>query len=360
MTESTETTPRIRAASLARTSRAILEAVGATRAEAETVVNHLLGGNLAGHDSHGLGLLPQYVAHVRAGFAQPDQTLATLNDAGAVLQFDAQGGFGAVMGREATVAAIARAKELGLCAFTLGNAHHIGRIGGFGEQAAAEGCIFIGFVNVTDHDPLVAPFRGAEARFGTNPICVAIPATADSPAFLADMATSRIALGKVRVAALRGQTVPEGTLLDEDGQPTTTPPNVAVDGFKGALTFMGEHKGYALGFAAELLAGTLSRFGTVQPGNPRRGGVQNRMFALVLDPAAFNDRDAMAAEIDAMRTYVLAARPADPALPVLYPGDPERIARADREANGVPMEIATVETLDALAEELGAPKLERV
>ena len=346
-------TPRIPAERLRAATAAILEAVGCAPAEAAAVADHLLMANLSGHDSHGVGLLPMYVKHAQAGLVTPNETLGLINDAGAILQFDGRNGFGAVMGRAATAQAIERAKTTGLCAVTLGNAHHIGRIGGFGEQVAETGFIFIGFVNVTDHDPLVAPYRGAHARFGTNPVCVAFPSAEGSPSFLMDMATSRIALGKVRVAALRGQPVPEGTLLDEDGHPTTTPPNVAVDGFKGALTFMGEHKGYALGFAAELLAGVLSGFGTVQPEHARRGGVQNRMFALVLDPAAFGDPAAMAREVDAMRAYVLGAQPSQAGAPVLYPGDPERAARAERSRDGVPLEQPTVEAIDATARELG-------
>ncbi len=346
-------TPRIPAARLRAACTAILEAVGCEPAEAAAVGEHLLVANLSGHDSHGVGLLPMYVAHARAGLVTPNETLGLVRDAGAILQFDGRGGFGAVMGRDATAQAMTRARSHGLCAFTLGDSHHVGRIGGFGEQAAADGLIFIAFVNVTDHDPLVAPFRGGQARFGTNPVCVAIPAAGDAPVFLMDMATSRIALGKVRVAALRGEKVPEGALLDEHGEPTTTPPNVAVDGFKGALTFMGEHKGYALGFAAELLAGALSRFGTIQPEHPRRKSVQNRMLAIVLDPAAFGDRAAIDHEVAAMRAYALSATPSDPGAPVLYPGDPERMAREERLRDGVPLERPTVEAIEATGRELG-------
>jgi LDH2 family malate/lactate/ureidoglycolate dehydrogenase len=346
-------TPRIPAPKLRAACVGVLEAIGCSPAEAATIVEHLLTADLSGHASHGVGLLPQYVAHFNKGLVKPNQTLKPVNDAGAILQFDGQNGFGAVMGRDATSAAIARAKQLGLCAYTLGNSHHIGRIGGFGEQAAAAGFVFIGFVNVTDHDPLVAPHRGAEARFGTNPVCITLPATASSPVFLLDMATSKIALGKVRVAALKGEQVPEGALLDEHGKPTTTPPNVAVDGFKGALTFMGDHKGYILGFACELLAGALSGFGTIQPENPRRYSIQNRMFAIVLDPAKFGERGFIDHEIDAMRAYVLAARPIEPGEPVLFPGDPERAARAECARSGVPLERPSVEAIARVAQELG-------
>lgn len=346
-------TPRIPAQRLRATCTGVFEAIGCAPAEANAITEHLLTADLSGHASHGVGLLPQYVAHFKKGLVKPNQRLKAINDAGAILQFGGESGFGAVMGRDATAAAIGRATQLGLCAFTLGDSHHIGRIGGFGEQAAAEGFVFIGFVNVTDHDPLVAPYRGAEARFGTNPVCITMPATKRSPVFLMDMATSKIALGKVRVAALKGEKVPEGALLDEHGRPTTTPPNVAVDGFKGALTFMGEHKGYILGFAAELLAGALSRFGTIQPENPRRYAIQNRMFAIVLNPAAFGDRDAIDHEVDAMRAYVLAARPIDAKEPVLFPGDPERMARAEYGKSGVPLERPTLEAIAKVASELG-------
>jgi uncharacterized oxidoreductase len=125
---------------------------------------------------------------------------------------------------------------------------------------------------------------------------------------------------------------------------------------RGALAFMGGHKGYGLGYAAELLAGILSGFGTIGAGDAAREGLQNRMFALVLDPARFADPGWMAREAAALRAWALASPPADPDAPVLAPGDPERAAR---QRGAVPVPASVIAAFDALAEELGVAPLER-
>ena len=97
-------------------------------------------------------------------------------------------------------AAIGRCRETGVVAMTLANAHHIGRVGAYGELAAAEGLLSVHFVNGNSGTPRVSPFLGREGRMSTNPICIAVPGTKTTKPIILDFATSRIALGKVRVA----------------------------------------------------------------------------------------------------------------------------------------------------------------
>src|SRR5262249_57604019 len=103
-------------------------------------------------------------------------------------------------------------------------AHPNGRTGPYGELCAAAGLVSLNSVNITDQRPAVAPWRGSDGRFGTNPLCIALPGPAPDRPIIADMATSRIAMGKVRVARNKGEQVAPGTLLDAHGQPTTDPP----------------------------------------------------------------------------------------------------------------------------------------
>ena len=119
--------------------------------------------------------------------------------------------------------AIDTAREQGVAVLALRNSYHIGRIGAYGEQCAAKGMVSVHFVNATGHQPRVAPFGGRDARLPTNPFCVAIPASDRHKSVVLDMATSRIAQGKVRVARNSGLQVPEGCLLDSKGEPTTEP-----------------------------------------------------------------------------------------------------------------------------------------
>ncbi|MEM6429520.1 MAG: Ldh family oxidoreductase, partial [Deinococcota bacterium] len=198
----------------------VLTQLGSTPHEAEVVADHLVRANLTGHDSHGVGLLPTYVRHLQEGLAFPNRPMKVVQDAGSILMMDGQRGFGQRIAKEAMELALGRAKQLGLVAMTLRNAHHIGRIGTYGEQSLAAGLISLHFVNVTDHPPVVAPFGGSDARMVTNPVCVAI--SGETPVLL-DMATSAIALGKARVAMNSGVPTPEGSIIDAQGKPTTNP-----------------------------------------------------------------------------------------------------------------------------------------
>src|SRR5260370_30565290 len=111
-----------------------------------------------------------------------------------------------------------------------------------------------------------------------------MPGPAPQPPLLLDMATSGVAMGKVLVAKLAGKRLPEGNLIDAQGTPTTDP-EVMYQEPRGSLLPFGAHKGYALAVLTELLAGAMSGGGTIQPENPRRGGIVHKIVSLVVDPA---------------------------------------------------------------------------
>ncbi len=333
---------------------ACLQSAGAPEAAARVVAGHLVGANLAGHDSHGIGVLPLYVEHALDGRLDPKAAPVLAADNGAVIRVDGRGGFGAVTGRFAVEEGAARAKAHGVALTLVANTHHLGRIGGFAEQAAALNLAFISFVNVTGHRGIVAPWGGRDGRFGTNPVTVATPATPGHGPAVLDMATSRIAIGKARVAIAANKKVPFGSLLDEHGEPTDDPSGMGWGKTRGALTPFGEHKGYVLAFMAELLGGALTGHGTMQPEHPRDGGVRNGMSMILIDPAACGDWPGVAAEIDAFTDYCLASPPQDAETPVLAPGDPERIARAERAQSGIALDGMTRDRLNAAAEMTGA------
>jgi uncharacterized oxidoreductase len=345
------TAVRATADALRRLVSTITRAGGSAEAEANLVAEHLVAANLAGHDSHGVGMVPTYVRHVKTGLVVPNTRAKTVKDDGPTLMFDGGRGYGRAVAGEAMAAAIARCRQTGVVAMTLANAHHIGRVGAYGELASGSGLVSLHFVNVTDHRALVAPFRGTDGRFVTNPVCIALPATERQPALLLDMATSAIAMGKVRVARNEGHLVDPGILIDQAGKPTRDP-NVMYTEPHGALLPFGGHKGYALAVVTELLAGALSGGPTIHPGNPRAGGVINNMFTVLIDPARFAGVDWLRREIDGFLEYVKASPPADPALPVLVPGDPERLARAQRTREGIEIDATTWEEILAAGESL--------
>jgi uncharacterized oxidoreductase len=340
---------RLPAPEMTAFATALLRAAGARSADAITIAEHLVDASLAGHDSNGIGLLPGWLDQVDRQFVNLDSSERTLAETAIILRIDADGGWGAPAARRLIERAGAKALEHGLAAASLGNVHDLGRIGAWGEQAATAGLAALLFVNVTGQPPVVAPFHGSDARFGTDPICIAFPATAQRSAFLLDMATSRISLGRLKIAAAKGQDIPPGSLINEHGMPTTDPAGMSGEPRKGALTPMGRHKGYGLALACELLGGVLSGGGTIQPEHPRTGAVRNGLFAVLINPAMFGEAGWMEREIEAMASYALASPPMDWDSPVLYPGDPERALRGKRLRDGIPMPAELIEQLNAAA-----------
>ncbi|ATA24164.1 lactate dehydrogenase [Brenneria goodwinii] len=316
-------------------ARTLLRNVGCEEAEAACVAEHLVGANLKGHDSHGVGMLPHYVSFIADGIMQPNTPARMIRDGGAVLQFSGDRGFGQRTGKEAMQAAIERVKTTGVCLMTLSSTCHLGRIGTYGEMAAAAGLVSIHFVNVNDLDPIVAPWCGSEARFGTNPICIAFPKSENNAAFVLDFATSIVALGKTRVAYLAGKKFDEDVMRDCNGI-STNDPRVMWEGEKhGALKPIARHKGGGLVLAAEMLAGLLSGGGTIQPENPRHGAIVNNMTTIVIDPANMVSLAWLQKEYDAMLDYVRSSRAPDPEQPILIAGEPEIRTKAQRQAAGI-------------------------
>ena len=330
----------------------VLVAAGAAEADAAIVAEHLVDANLAGHDSHGIGMLPQYVRAIARGLLDP-RAHAVVEDAGGpILAVDGRRGFGMVVGREGIAAGMARAASLGLAAVALRNAFHVSRVGAYAEQAAAGGLVSIHFVNVVGHAPIVAPFRGADPRYMTNPVCIGVPGPGGEPAFLLDFATSRVALGKVREARARGDRVPEGFFIDARGR-SATDPSALLDPPKGALLPFGEHKGSGLALACELLGGALTGGGILSSVPFAEFLIGNNMLSLLLDPAKFPGGAGLARDVARTLAFVKESPPADPALPVLVAGEPAAASRAARLADGIPVAAGTWDDLVKEARKLG-------
>ena len=253
---------------------------GSSEREAELIAAQLVGANLTGHDSHGVGSLPVYLRNVGQGELPLNQALTVALDSGPLLVCDGNGGAGQVMGHDAIAMGIARAQEIGACVLGLRNSHHLGRIGHWAEQCVAAGLVSIHFVNVIS-TPSVAPFGGKAARLGTNPFAIGIPRSGQRP-IIVDFATSKLAVGKVRVAMNSGKTLPDGALLTAAGEPTNDP-SVLFGTPKGILLPFGEHKGWGLGLACELLGAALTG-GTTQSFPKRQNAVTNNMLSIIVSP----------------------------------------------------------------------------
>ena len=328
----------------------VVRGFGSAPAEVDAVARNLVEANLTGHDSHGIGMLPRYADAFLEGNLTPNQHVRTVLDAGGLLRLDGGSGFGQVIGREAMAMAIDRAKTLGSCILGLGQSHHLGRIGAWAEQAAAQGLVSIHFVNVVSR-AIVAPFGGSDARFGTNPFCAGVPLRGRDPVIL-DFATSVIAQGKTRVAHNKGEMVAPGCLIDDRGQPTQEP-RFAVVPPLGALLAFGGHKGAGLALMCELLGGALAAGQTQRDHDGTRRRVLNGMLSIVIDPARLGDIDAFEAEAEAFLDWMKASPAREGFDGVHVAGEPERAQRAQRLADGIPVDPTTWQEILQAAGKLG-------
>ena len=338
------------AAPLARAIAAIVAAGGSEPREAKIVAENLVTANLTGHDSHGIGMIPRYVESLKEGGLQPNRHPVVKFDGGALIAVDGQAGYGQVIGLEATAIAIERAKAHGVCVMALANSHHLCRIGQWAEQAVAEGLVSLSFVNVISRS-IVAPFGGSDARFGTNPCTIGIPLAGEAP-FILDMATSGVAQGKVRVAHNKGQKLPPGLLLDDQGKPTLDARFGVIEPF-GALTTFGLHKGYGLAVACELLGGALAGGGTWHTTDRSKKRVLNGMLTILIDPRKLGTANAFEREASEFIAWVKRSPPAPGSDGVRIAGDPERETRARRSRDGIAVDDTTWQEIRAAGAKLG-------
>lgn len=345
----------IDAGKLTKAIEAIVLKGGSNQREAGLVATNLVEANLKGHDSHGAGMIPRYVDSLLEGGLKVNQAPKIVLDTGSLLRLDGQMGYGQVIGHDSMNLAIERAQKHGLCAAGLANAHHIGRIGHWAEQAVAAGLVSMHFVNVVSR-PIVAPWGGSNGRFGTNPICIAVPRKGAPPIVL-DFATSRIAQGKVRVAHNQGKQIAAGTLIDDAGRPTTDPRYCVAPPF-GAILPFGEHKGSGLALMAELLGGALAGGPTGRVPFEGKKRVINGMLSILIDPAKLGTSEHLQAETEAFVDWLNAA-PAGAGFDKLrIAGDPEREWKAKRLKDGIPVDTTTWGEILSAAEKVGMARAE--
>lgn len=330
--------------------RELMHGFGSAPREAELVTENLIQANLTGHDSHGIGMLPRYANAFIEGGLTANAHVTTKLDSATLLALDGNAGFGQVIGHEAMELGIARAKAHGSCIVALANSHHLCRIGAWAEMAVAEGLVSMHFVNVISR-PIVAPWGGRDARFGTNPFAVGIPVAGREPVIL-DLATSVVAQGKTRVAHNKGERLAPGQLLDDQGEPTTDPKFGVVEPL-GALRTFGEHKGFGLALVCELLGGALAGGLAVHGRGEGKQRVLNGMLTVLFDPARLGDSALCSSEMHAFLDWVVASPPQAGIDRVRVAGEPEREMRAQRLAHGIPVDATTWTELLAAAARLG-------
>ena len=240
----------IDAGSLSTAVARIWAALGLDVADAQTVAADLVAADLEGIPSHGVMLVPMYVERFLGGSVSPRGHGDVVSDNGCAIVIDAQNALGQLTARQAVKIAVERAKKLGLSAVAVRNAFHFGTAGRYARLVAEQNCIGIVMSNTR---PLLPAPGGAEALVGNNPVAIALPSSGDFPVEV-DMALSASAMGKIRLAAAAGKSIPAGWAVDSNGRPTSDP----AEAIKGMLLPAAGPKGFGLAFIIDLLCGGLS------------------------------------------------------------------------------------------------------
>jgi hydroxycarboxylate dehydrogenase B len=326
----------------------IFAAAGCERSEHERIAHYLVEANLVGHDSHGVIRVSHYIAWLRAGKVCANQQPKIVFENDAIAVVDGRYGFGQVMGEFAVQLGIDKASRQGVAVVALCNSGHLGRIGDWAELAAGAGKVSLHFVNTNGGGILVAPYGGTERRLSANPIAAGAP-NPNGPPIIVDISTCMIAEGKIKVAFNKGVTVPDGCILDSEGQPTSDPKAFYASP-PGAILPFGGHKGFGLSIVAEVLAGALSGGSCSRSGVDR---VSNNMLSVIFDPASFSSAIGFSEEILALISHVKSARTVTPNGEILMPGEPEARARAKRLKDGIDIDETTWGQIVATGKSLG-------
>jgi hydroxycarboxylate dehydrogenase B len=330
---------QIQSAPLATAATRIFEAGGCAPDEARRVAENLVDANLAGHDSHGILRVLRYTHWLKEGKVRPGQAISRIFDTPAMAVVDGHMGFGQTICEQAMELLAEKAKAIGIGLVAIRRVGHTGRQGAWAEQLARHGLISLHFLNTTGIGMMAAPFGGTDRRLSPSPITMCVPRPkeggSEGPPIMLDFTTTVVAEGKLQVARNKGMPVPEGTIVDKDGNPTTDPTDFYAG---GALLTIAGHKGHGLNIMADLLAGTISGGGCTAPGHTI---MENAMTSIAIDPGPLVDRAAYEAEILRFAGWVTASPPKDPAQPVLMPGEMEHNMRQQRLKDGIPIDDTT-------------------
>ncbi len=321
-------------------------AAGAPLENAEWVSKLLVKANLVGHDSHGVIRIAQYVRAIQKGDINPNVEPEVVREIRASALVNGNWGFGQTVAKRAMEIAIGKAKENTcgtVCAY---NCYHVGRLADYSLMAAENGMVGVVMANSVRN---VAAYGGMDRVLSTGPLSYAFPTGGEVPFFL-DIATSVVAEGKVRNTLHKGGKLPEGCIIDKNGNPSTNPADLYDGG--ALLPLGGDHfgyKGFGIGLVVEVLGGILSNSGlTLMPGKKGNG-----LFFQAVDIGSFMPIDEFKGQVDALVQKVKSSKLRPGFTEILMPGEPEFRTEKERLKNGISVPDRTWEEIKATAAALG-------
>ena len=342
-------------------TKKIFSKIGCSEKDATIAATALLSADLRGIDSHGVARLTGYIRLWEAHRANPKPNIKIIHETPSTAVVDGDGGLGLVVAPFAMQVAIEKAKNVGTGWVSVQHSNHFGIAGYHAMKALDHDMIGIAMTNAS---ALVAPTFSIERLLGTNPICVAIPAGVE-PAFVADLATTTAANGKLEILQRKNQSAPTGWIQDKDGNISTNPHELKSGGALlplGGDKEHGSHKGYALGAIVDIFSAVLSgaNYGpwvppfpayVAMPENMPGKGIGHFFGAMRID--AFRPAEEFKKHMDQWIQRFRSAKTVEGQEQVLIPGDPEREFETERMQRGIPLLHSVAEDLRYLGERFG-------
>lgn len=317
------TTVHLDAKRLVSFIEALFAQLGAHPEHAFWLADSLVSADLEGVSSHGVMLLPMYVERAQAGGISLTSIPEVLDDLGGLVVMTANNCLGQVSSRVAVDLAMERARKHGVASVSVRDAFHFGAGAYWARMIAAKGMIGMAFSNTR---PLMPAPGGAERVVGNNPLCMAFPSDQGTP-LIVDMAMSASAMGKIRLAELKGESIPLGWATDDLGNDTTS----ASEAIKGMLLPAAGPKGFGLAVAIDLLCGAVSSGGIASQVRPLFGNAAEPYNCahtfMAIDATRLNAGRGIAAEVDQLANTIRVSRKAPDTERIYAPGDLERARR---------------------------------
>lgn len=321
---------------------------------ADMTARMLVAANLRGIDSHGVHLLSYYVKQIAAGQVHPTAEGRVMSESGACLTYDGENGLGQVTARNCCEHAVRLAREHGISIVTARETNHFGACFWWARRIAVEDMLGLVFCNASS---LVAPWQGKEPKFGTNPICMAVPPYGEDgqEPWLLDMATTTVAANRIFKAWINEQPeIPAGWAMDSEGVPTTD----TEMAYRGLVSPLGGYKGYGLAMMVEILCSVLGG-GAM---GPELGGIRftNKPVRvshayIAIDVQRFLPVVEFQARIEKLIGMMKSSAPAKGYEEILVPGEPEKRIQADRLKSGIPIPDGNWNDLVEAASRLSVP-----
>ncbi|KAK3906085.1 Malate/L-lactate dehydrogenase [Staphylotrichum tortipilum] len=334
----------------------LLEASGVPTKNAKIVAWGLVQADLRGVESHGINRIPSYLARTRNGVLDPKAEPTITQVTPVVAQVDGNNGFGFPAAHAAMETAISMAQTFGIGMVSVKHSNHFGMSAWIVRQAVDAGMMSLVFTNSS---PALPVWGGKSQLMGVSPIACGAPGGENSIPFILDMAPSVAARGKIHKALRRGEKIPKGWALDEEGKPTDDPERA----LKGVMLPMGGPKGSALAIMMDVFSGVLS-------GSAFAGGVTSPYdmsapgdvghFIVALKPDLFMGLDEFRQRMDVLYQRVVGSDKMEGVDRIYFPGEIEQLTEERRIREGIPFVQAEIDALNAEAARLGVEKIRQV